>query len=611
MVLKVADFFCGAGGFSEGFRQMGFEIVYGTDIWPHAVETFRKNFPEAEVPDPIDILEIDIDNIPDVDVIIGGPPCTFFSSSNNGGNGDAKLGMRLVKGYLRIIEKKNPKWWIMENVPRLLLKLPEKISLHDKENEGEDKYFEIPTKNILNAADYGVPQKRKRLFSGNYPLPIPTHSEKSAPNTKKWVWMKNIIEGYPYPLYNGNISKVNDPLYPQITLNITDFTEHRYNTFLTRMEVEESRKLKTRHRYYGKMNFPDNMDRPARTVMASMSRTCREMMVIEEKRGNMKGYRIPTLRECASLQSFPITYQFWAKNVSPRYRLVGNAVPPLLSRAMAKAILLAEGLTPPNEPIIQTDVAEKPEVLSVDSTSRGGLRTEYPIDRYYCDFIDHHACQSRTGCRIDIDNRGEQYKNHPVYSVNGMEVRHIVEWRCVLYTGYAKTVQKKIVSLDDALSLLNRNNPKEFNEKMTNIIYDIINERLHEIPDATTCQGILSGRVLGLRESPSWIKKMLTKIVDDNFSEKQKTISKIEHHGRILIRPEIEFTERNAAQLIIAALTCTAINESDVWLSNNWDKHYRLDEWPIVEKPPSSKNSKWINIIKEKVMIYTSSGDSD
>lgn len=56
---------------------MGFEIVYGTDIWPHAVETFRKNFPEADVPDPIDILDIEIKDLPDVDVIIGGPPCTF------------------------------------------------------------------------------------------------------------------------------------------------------------------------------------------------------------------------------------------------------------------------------------------------------------------------------------------------------------------------------------------------------------------------------------------------------------------------------------------------------------------------------------------------------
>jgi DNA-cytosine methyltransferase len=601
MALKVADFFCGAGGFSEGFRQMGFEIVYATDIWPHAVETFRKNFPEAEVPDPIDILDINIDDIPDVDVIIGGPPCTFFSSSNNGGNGDAKMGMRLVKGYLRIIEKKNPKWWIMENVPRLLLKLPEKISLHDKENGGEEKYFEIPTKNILNAADYGVPQKRKRLFSGNYPLPIPTHSEKGDNNTEKWRWMKNIIEGYPYPLYNGNISKVNDPLYSQITLNISDFTEQRYNTFLTEMEVEESRKLKTRHRYYGQMNFPDNMERPARTVMASMSRTCREMMVIEEKRGKMKGYRIPTLRECASLQSFPITYQFWAKNISPRYRLVGNAVPPLLSRAMAKAILLAEGLTPPNEPIIRNEVTDIPGVLPVDASSRRRPRTEYPIDRYYCDFIDHHASQNRTGCRIDIDNRGELYKNHPVYGGNGMVIKHIVEWRSVLYTGYAKTVQNKVVSLDDALSLLNRNNPKEFNEKMICIINEIINNRLNEIPDATTCQGILSGKVEGVRESPFWIKKMLLKIVDDNFPEKKNNTNKIENCGRIKIRQDIVFTQRNAAQLILAALTCTVINDSEVWLSENWDKHFRLEEWPIVESPNFSNKSKFVNKIDEMI----------
>jgi DNA-cytosine methyltransferase len=611
MVLKVADFFCGAGGFSEGFRQMGFEIVYGTDIWPHAVETFRKNFPDAEVPDPIDILDINIDDIPDVDVIIGGPPCTFFSSSNNGGNGDVKMGMRLVKGYLRIIEKKNPKWWIMENVPRLLLTLPEIVSLHDPALGGENKTIQIPIKHIFNAADYGVPQGRKRLFSGNYPLPIQTHSEKGENNTEKWKWMKKIIEGFPYPLYDGNISKVNDPLYPQITLDSSDFTEHRYDTFLTEMEVEVSRRLKTRHRYYGKMNFPDYMERPARTVMASTSRTCREMMVIEEKRGKTKGYRIPTLRECASLQSFPITYQFWAKNISPRYRLVGNAVPPILSRAIARAILIAEGLTPHDELIIRKKVTEMPEVLSVDAASRRRLRIEYPIDRYYCDFIDYHASQSRTGCRIDIDNRGEQYENHPAYSGNGMVLRHIVEWRCVLYTGYAKNVQKKVVSLDDALSLLNRNNPKEFNEKMICIIDEIINNRLNEIPDATTCQGILSGRVKGVRGSPFWIKKMLLKIVDDNFPEKKNNTSKIEDSGRINIRPNIEFTQRNAAQLILAALVCTVINESDLWLLENWDQHFRMEEWPMVKKPYHSNNLNWKKKIKQKIMISTSSGDPD
>lgn len=522
--------------------------------------------------------------------------------------------MRLVKGFLKIIDEMNPKWWIMENVPRLSLTLPKSISLYDSAIGKKDKCFEIPNRNVLNAADYGVPQGRKRLFVGNYPSPKPSHSDKGEGGTEQWRLMRDVIEGLPYPLDEENSSNVNDPLYTGITLDCDEFTEHRYDTFLTKIEVEEAKRLKTRHRYYGKINFPDDIDRPARTVMASISRTSREMMVIKENRGSKEGYRIPTLRECASLQSFPITYQFWAQNISPKYKLVGNAVPPMLSRAIARAILIVEGRTPPDEPIIRKKVTEIPEVLPVDAISRGRLRTNYRLNRHYCDFIDHHANHSRTGCRIDIDNEGKRPKEHPMYSgKHGWRrkvIRHIKEWRCVLYTGYAKNAENMVVSLKDALSLLNDSNPLEFNKKMTCIIDDIINKKIHEIPDATTCQGILSGKVKGIKESPLWIRKMLTKIVNDNFPEKEKTTNKIKDYGRIHVRSEIMLTQRDAAQLIIAALTCAVMNESDVWLLENWGKHFWLKEWPVIEKLPY-KESKWVKKIEGKIKMHKWSGDTN
>jgi DNA (cytosine-5)-methyltransferase 1 len=88
----VVDLFCGAGGFSEGFRQAGFRVVYGLDNWPVACASFRANHPGARV-DCRDALTVEPSEIPDADVIIGGPPCPDFSYANPGerrpGEGDA------------------------------------------------------------------------------------------------------------------------------------------------------------------------------------------------------------------------------------------------------------------------------------------------------------------------------------------------------------------------------------------------------------------------------------------------------------------------------------------------------------------------------------------
>ena len=89
--LTVIDFFCGAGGFSEGFRQMGFEIKYGYDHWKPAVDTYNHNFNlNCEVKNILDFeTSIDeIESLPNTDVIIGSPPCVSFSSSNKSGNAE-------------------------------------------------------------------------------------------------------------------------------------------------------------------------------------------------------------------------------------------------------------------------------------------------------------------------------------------------------------------------------------------------------------------------------------------------------------------------------------------------------------------------------------------
>ena len=113
VALKVADFFCGGGGFSEGFRQAGFNIVFAVDKWAPAVATYKGNKPDVTVVQD-DILRIsklpdaEFEKlVPDTEVIVGSPPCQSFSHSNKSGNADKAIGIKLIEAYLRIIARKN------------------------------------------------------------------------------------------------------------------------------------------------------------------------------------------------------------------------------------------------------------------------------------------------------------------------------------------------------------------------------------------------------------------------------------------------------------------------------------------------------------------------
>lgn len=138
----VVDLFCGCGGFSEGFKQAGFNIVLGIDHWLPALVSFKNNH-------KCDVLQADIRNIehlPDCDVIIGSPPCQNFSSINVKKN--IRAGLELVHEFERIIKLNEPKYWIWENV------------------EYVKRFY--PQASILNSWDYGLPQRRKRAFITNF-----------------------------------------------------------------------------------------------------------------------------------------------------------------------------------------------------------------------------------------------------------------------------------------------------------------------------------------------------------------------------------------------------------------------------------------------------------
>jgi DNA (cytosine-5)-methyltransferase 1 len=348
--LKVIDLFCGAGGFSEGFRQTGFEVTHAIDNWNPALVAHKENQPEAEVI-KADIDTLDPHQFPKPDVIIGGPPCTEFSGSKRGGGGDFAKGMKLVLAYFRFVHVLKPRWWLMENVPRLLQTLPHRVRLQDM-GFAEGGFFDIPRREVFNSADFGAPQKRLRLISGRYPTPIQTHFEQSTLTLdnllyEPWVPMRKVIEAFPNPI--GRVPKgkvVHDPNYQKLALHAEKLEDHFLKpevALMTKAEADRNRRQKVAHAYYGKMKFPEDLDRPSRTVMATQFNASRETMALEVKYKGDVRYRKPTVRECASLQTYPITYRFPGKTLTTKYKLVGNSVPVKMSSALAGAILIEAG----------------------------------------------------------------------------------------------------------------------------------------------------------------------------------------------------------------------------------------------------------------------------
>ncbi len=362
--LRVIDFFCGAGGFSEGFRQMGYEIVYGFDNWKPAVDTYNHNFSlNCEVKNILDFKHSidEIEKLPNTEIIIGSPPCVSFSSSNKSGNADKSLGVDLTETFLRIIavKKHQPnsvlKAWFMENVVNSKRYLQTAYTFKDLGlSEWANKNRISPLKiaidlydntTIINSADYGSYQARKRVISGEIIkkgkliVPKTTHSDDGLDGKEKYLTIGKMKKNFPHPFTEKSDKKITDPQY-QLQIPKNQLSDHFYDTGIYRVEWKFSKYWKTNHPFMGKMSFPENENKPSRTITATKIANSRESIIYksEIKRIGDGEYRLPTVREAAIIMGFPITYQFLGADNS-KWRLVGNAVCCSVSRAFAKMVL--------------------------------------------------------------------------------------------------------------------------------------------------------------------------------------------------------------------------------------------------------------------------------
>lgn len=343
-MFNVIDLFCGAGGLSLGFQQAGFNILGGVDFQQDAINTYKHNFINS-IPICGDISSITDEQIVEiygesVDVIIGGPPCQGFSAGNRQQiENDPRN--KLFFEFIRFVKVLNPKAVVIENVKQILTK---------DNGFAKNKIFEILEEldytvdvKVLNANDYGVPQKRSRaLFVG---IKKEYGNFKYLPKkVEHIVTVKEAIgELYNFENTSNNILTV-EP--------ITDFQKYvrsSNNKVLNNEKKYPNNRVQERMSYVPQggnwKDVPPELWDVQRTNRHSSAykRLDENEPSITIDTGHMNYFhpiynRVPTVRESARLQSFPDNFEFCGSMTS-QFRQVGNAVPPLMAKAVAEIIM--------------------------------------------------------------------------------------------------------------------------------------------------------------------------------------------------------------------------------------------------------------------------------
>ena len=366
--LSAIDLFAGAGGLSIGFRDAGFEILAANDFDPDAARTFVLNHPEtAFIPGPIqgikatELLGAAGLRREQLDVLIGGPPCQAFSVYNHQrGMHDERSG--LFREYTRIVEGLMPRFVVMENVTGITSieggRAVEEI--HDRLH-GLGYHVEA---RILKAEEYGVPQERRRIFfigvrdGETVKWPEPTHGAATDLFTRHLlplVTVADAISDLPALELGGGGESMPYELPPQSDYQraLRRDSTHVSNHVAPLLAEVNRERMKYIPQGGSWRDLPHHL-LPAGMKLAKRSdhtkrygrmhpdgQACTILTKCDLHWGayiHPFQQRTITVREAARLQSFPDTFRFVGSRVE-QYRQVGNAVPPVLARAVAEAVL--------------------------------------------------------------------------------------------------------------------------------------------------------------------------------------------------------------------------------------------------------------------------------
>lgn len=379
------DLFAGCGGLSEGFYKEGFKALAHVEINKYACETLKtrmKFYGYGNVEEEVLNLDITSENINEfidsavkgrtVDLIVGGPPCQAYSTLGRAKDDNAmKDDPRnfLFESYINVLHHLNPKIFVFENVTGLLTaKLNNKLILDTiLKKLGENyKLINSPKDMVLNAADYGVPQIRKRVIIIGVRKDLPfdadevyknilkTNSEAAESKLKPYVTVADAImdlpslkagEGIDFIKFKPKktndfldkiIDKKSNILRHHIARNLNDLDIERYSvmsknnwTFTQLLEKREDLRH-PKQRVFNNSYCVQFWDKPARTIIAHLYKDGNQFIHPDYKQG-----RSITPREAARLQSFPDDFVFEGSRTEI-YKQIGNAVPVLLAQAIAK-----------------------------------------------------------------------------------------------------------------------------------------------------------------------------------------------------------------------------------------------------------------------------------
>ena len=320
--LKVGSLFCGCGGSDLGllggfkfinkvYKKLPMEIVYAIDIDVKAVRTYNHNFSHNAVVGSV--TECKKKDIPDIDILIGGFPCQSFSTVNPTKDPFDERGL-LYKSMAKILRDKKPKAFIAENVKGLMVLKKGKIFesvLKEFDKQGYDLSY-----SLLNSADFGIPQKRQRVFivgirkdlNKEFKFPSVLHHEKPKLKQKCWVPLNKVI----------------DSLIPD---------DDKY--YFSEKAVRGMKNAKNNM----KRGLWQDLEKPCLTItshLAKVSINSRDPVLLVNPKKEL--YRRFTPLEAARIQSFPDSFEFLGSEADA-YRQIGNAIPPVLMWKIANTLI--------------------------------------------------------------------------------------------------------------------------------------------------------------------------------------------------------------------------------------------------------------------------------
>lgn len=356
----VVDLYCGAGGFSLGFKSAGFEIIAAVDRSEPALETYGHNIDEVETICE-DVQEFDNGMLDErtgftsaeVDVVIGGPPCKGFSTAGRMDPDDPRN--KLVVEYGNTVGDLDPEIVVLENVTGLL-SMKEGRYLDELRNVLSEQGYTVQEPRILTAADYGVPQLRERVIliaTKDHPveIPQPTHRPVSGQaqletdeGLNTYVSVEDAISDLAFLRYGEESTEYEFEAQARYQEEMRNGSTQLHNH-------EAPNHGKTVRERFAQFDYGQKMSDLAeeyQTKKHTMVRWDPEkpsptVTTLPEDFVHYDRDRIPTVREIARVQSFPDWFEFKGprttggpqrRNTVPQYTQVGNAVPPKFAEAI-------------------------------------------------------------------------------------------------------------------------------------------------------------------------------------------------------------------------------------------------------------------------------------